>query len=348
MNYLKNEFQQISIFLLPVRLFIGLAWMRAGLEKLSDPQWYSGDTITLFFQEQIQNGDAVFPFYQSLVLSVFEPNAGILAGIILFAEFYVGVAILLGCFTNLALVGGIFMNLNFLLAGSANPSIFYIVIQAFLLFMGSGTVLSIDSFISQKLNLPFIVAQKESPNPFISMHHSVLAILAGIMFAMGLWSTIYVQDLTLSRPDDPALSVILLCVMAGTLFSILAIRAWSTLNEGSDQSEYMPLESVPTMHRQPEGLTWHSVPTIPQISVNNYATLLVPHNIAGTAINKPATLATKKTAMAARATKVSKTTQSSIDHKARTVLETSNEVSTLLTPYILLEKISTRVDNHAG
>jgi len=348
MNYVKDQFQQATIFLLPVRLFIGLAWMRAGLEKLFDLQWYSGDTMIQFFQEQIQSGAVVFPFYRSLIHSVFEPSAGILAGIILFAELYVGIAILFGCFTNLALIGGISMNLNFLLAGSANPSIFYIVIQGFLLFMNGGSVLSIDSVISQKFRSWFFIAQKERPKLFHSTEPRVLSCLAAVTFAIALWSTYYIQDSSLGKPDDPALSIVMLCLMSGVLFGTLAIQSWSKDKEDAallrypEQSENVLVSSMQTRYKQQADIVTRPAPAIPQMSVNDYATLLVPHNMIDKAVPQSAAAATPKAAMADSAYRKNSSTQSHIQHKQRTELDTFNEMSTLLVPYSLSKNSSSK------
>ena len=62
-----------------------------------------------------------------------------------------GIAIGLGLFTNLALLGGLFMNLNFLLIGRVNPSAFYIVIQTVLFVGDAGMILGLDVLLASRI-----------------------------------------------------------------------------------------------------------------------------------------------------------------------------------------------------
>jgi|GEM_PF-2462168 len=100
-----------------------------------------------FFYERIAEGDVAFPFYQFLMEGPFFAHAPLLSKLIIVGEFYCGVAILLGIFMRPALLAGLFMNLNFILAGSVNPSAFYIVIQLTLLVSVVGEVFAIDSIL---------------------------------------------------------------------------------------------------------------------------------------------------------------------------------------------------------
>jgi len=144
---LSRQIQKRHAILLPLRLFIGLGWMRSSIEKLIEPDWYSGVALHHFFYERIAEGDVAFPFYQFLMEGPFFAHAPLLSKLIIVGEFYCGVAILLGIFMRPALLAGLFMNLNFILAGSVNPSAFYIVIQLTLLVSVVGEVFAIDSIL---------------------------------------------------------------------------------------------------------------------------------------------------------------------------------------------------------
>ena len=136
--YLETELQKTNAFLLPLRLFIGLGWLRAGVEKAIDPLWRTGGKLSDFFQMQLAVDAVYFPFYETLITQLFEPNAFVLSWIVLIGELLAGLAILTGTLTNLGLLGGLLMNLNFVLAGVVNPSAFYIVIQGALLSANAG------------------------------------------------------------------------------------------------------------------------------------------------------------------------------------------------------------------
>ncbi len=72
-------------------------------------------------------------------------------------QLLVGAAILLGLFTNAALLGGLFMNLNFILAGAPNPSAFYFVIQVALFIGGTGAIIGLDQLLGRRIRTPLFV-----------------------------------------------------------------------------------------------------------------------------------------------------------------------------------------------
>ena len=133
---------------MPVRLFIGLGWLRAGVEKLIEPTWWSGEALSTFLQGQISSDAIYFPFYQSLIPRLFEPHILLLSWLVMIGQLLAGMAILSGTLTNLALLAGLFMNLNFVLAGEVNPSAFYLVIQSVLLASNVGATLGGDAWLS--------------------------------------------------------------------------------------------------------------------------------------------------------------------------------------------------------
>jgi len=131
-------------YLVPLRLFIGLGWLRTCVEKAIDPAWHNGSALSDFLQGQLVQGAVPFPFYEALSRALFLPHATGLSWMIVIGEFLAGMAIFTGCCTRAALLGGLFMNLNFLLAGVPKPSAFYIVIQVTLLLANTGAILGVD------------------------------------------------------------------------------------------------------------------------------------------------------------------------------------------------------------
>ncbi len=133
-----------------VRLYVGYQWISAGFEKLTGYSlfgeaqkggaWiFSGhDSAAMagFVSGALKLSTGAHPsvqgwyawFLQSLVL----PNAAFFAYVITFGEILVGLGLIFGCLTGIAAFFGVFMNLNFMLAGavSINP-----VIGALALFL---------------------------------------------------------------------------------------------------------------------------------------------------------------------------------------------------------------------
>lgn len=157
----------VSGRVLPLRLFIGIGWIRASSEKITDTEWHDGTALSTFLEEHLAGGEIVFPLYQDLVTDVFLPNASVLGWIIIVGQFLVGVAVLTGTFSNIGLLGGLFMNLNFLLAGAVNPSAFYMVIQSVLFISNTAAVLGVDWLLSGKIPFALLVAQPEFERKYL-------------------------------------------------------------------------------------------------------------------------------------------------------------------------------------
>jgi thiosulfate dehydrogenase [quinone] large subunit len=166
---------QEGAYLVPLRLFIGLGWLRACAEKVADPGWQDGSTLTAFLHERVATDTVAFPPYTWLIENVFLPHAAALALVVLLGQLLAGAGILLGALTNAALLGGLFMNLNFLLAGEPNPSAFYIVIQAVLLLVNVGAVLGLDARLASRVRSPLLAAQPPGLRTLRLGHRPTLA-----------------------------------------------------------------------------------------------------------------------------------------------------------------------------
>lgn len=109
-----------------IQAFIGLGWLRAGVEKVISPQWWSGAELTSFLAEHEAD---TLPFYSPFLDVVVAPNAALIAALVLVLQLGLAGALLSGRNLAGALALGIFLNLNFIAAGAVDPSIFYIVAQ---------------------------------------------------------------------------------------------------------------------------------------------------------------------------------------------------------------------------
>lgn len=198
-----------AAYLLPMRLFIGLGWLRAGVEKLLDPNWAGGDSLHAFLTEQMAGGDVYFPFYAQFIHQVFLPNAAALAWIVLIGQLLVGAAIASGTLTNAALLGGLFMNLNFILAGRVDPSAFYVVIQLALFFGNAGAVVGVDAWLSRRVPSLFAAAQTEPYRPTAAERQLLrgAALLAAIA---ALLAVPFIREFGPQSVTDPAMLLFIL------------------------------------------------------------------------------------------------------------------------------------------
>lgn len=252
-QWIHQESQKSHAILLPLRLFIGLGWLRSSAEKLVAPEWYSGHALNQFFYERIAEGDVVFPFYQALMEGVFSAHAPLLSKLVIVGEFYCGIAILFGLFTRPALLVGIFMNLNFILAGSVNPSAFYIVIQMILLSSAVGQVFGIDSFLLKMNPIALIGLSWPQMTNKTKMRLCLIGSLLCALLVIPIAG--HVQTVHPAQSvEDPAMLLLILLVLQSLMLLILGGRTAQSMqrlpNGWANRSSMKPRQ-LTRRHRHP-------------------------------------------------------------------------------------------------
>jgi thiosulfate dehydrogenase (quinone) large subunit len=232
LEWISSETNKDGAHLLPLRLFIGLGWLRAAAEKILNPAWFDGGVITAFLNTQLHGEKVVFPAYTWLIMHAFLPSAALLAWIILIGQLLVGLGLIFGMYSRPALIGALFMNLNFIAAGAPSPSVFYVVIQIMLLLSNAGRIFGLDGIAHRKA----IARQLEQPvQRRIGLHQAQFRLSRNLMLLLSLICTLlalsalaYAKDFSpKGSVSDPA---ILMCVIG--LYSagqclIRAIRGFS-------------------------------------------------------------------------------------------------------------------------
>jgi thiosulfate dehydrogenase (quinone) large subunit len=146
--------RQPGWLILPLRAFLAVTFIYAGLQKLANPTYLNpGNPSSVVGQMRLLRH--VSPIGPLLGLSLHAPT---LVGLLIaFGELAVGVGVLLGLWTRLAAVGGMALALTFLLTVSWRTTPYYYgsdvvfffawtVIAAF----GAGNVLSLDGWLRQR------------------------------------------------------------------------------------------------------------------------------------------------------------------------------------------------------
>lgn len=220
LRFIKQELNKEGAYLLPLRLFIGMGWLRAFAEKVADPGWREGTVLTAFLEERLLGDHVVFPLYRALITDVFLPNAYVLAWVVMIGQLLAGVAILLGLFTNAALLGGLFMNLNFILAGAPNPSAFYFVIQVALFIGGTGAIIGMDGLLGQRIRTPLFVAKVGIRSWHFRSKERALLGLAIVSFGLAAYCLAHV------RTYDPGLTVEDPAMILTVLFGLSSLQAF--------------------------------------------------------------------------------------------------------------------------
>jgi thiosulfate dehydrogenase [quinone] large subunit len=123
--------RSVAALLLPLRLFLAAGWLRAGVEKVIEPDWWTGDLLAEFLNEQRSE---MLPFFRSFADAFVSPFTGPVAWLVVEAQIAIGLCLLLGRYTKQALWAGVVLNLTFVMSGRVNPSAFYLVMEMVLLF----------------------------------------------------------------------------------------------------------------------------------------------------------------------------------------------------------------------
>jgi thiosulfate dehydrogenase (quinone) large subunit len=118
-------------WVLLVQVFIGLGWLRAVVEKLIDPTWWNGTGVNSFLAEQ---SGAMLGWYEPIARNWIAPYAASIAIAVVALQLFAASTLLSGRLVVFGLFAGMFLNVNFMAAGSINPSVFYLLAQGALAF----------------------------------------------------------------------------------------------------------------------------------------------------------------------------------------------------------------------
>jgi thiosulfate dehydrogenase [quinone] large subunit len=131
-RFLFSDTRMAPVWLL-IRIYVGWAWLEAGWHKVETvgPGNYIVDGAgILAFWTRIAAIPAApakpvitYDWYRGFIQLLIDNHAEVVMGkVIAFGETAVGVGLILGAFVGVAAVGGAFMNLNFMLAGSSSTN----------------------------------------------------------------------------------------------------------------------------------------------------------------------------------------------------------------------------------
>lgn len=152
---------KISWFWLIVRLYVGYEWVMAGWAKVTSAAWVgsgAGSAINGFLKGALAKTAGAHPdvqgWYADFLRYIVLSHPTIWSNLIAWGEVAVGVGLILGAFTGVAAFFGLFMNLNYLLAGtvSTNPILFTLSIGLILAWKVAGYI-GVDRYILPKLGI---------------------------------------------------------------------------------------------------------------------------------------------------------------------------------------------------
>ncbi|PIR45165.1 MAG: DoxX family protein [Candidatus Vogelbacteria bacterium CG10_big_fil_rev_8_21_14_0_10_51_16] len=131
---------QSSWLWLIVRLYVGWVWLSAGWGKFNNPAWVgseAGNAMSGFVEGALAKAGGAHPavqgWYAAFLEVCVQPYPELWAHLITYGEMLVGAALILGVLAGAAAFFGIFMNLNFLSAGTTSTNPQLLVLGLFLL-----------------------------------------------------------------------------------------------------------------------------------------------------------------------------------------------------------------------
>jgi thiosulfate dehydrogenase [quinone] large subunit len=153
-----------GLFWLPVRIFVGVSFLEAGLHKLGDPGWTQGGASLLAYWSKaaaIPEAPArpaiSYEWYRDFInLLINNHTEGWFAWLVTLGEIAIGLGLILGALTGIAAFFGALMNMSFLLAGSgsSNPVLFTMAIGLMLAWKVAGYY-GLDRYLLPMLGTPW-------------------------------------------------------------------------------------------------------------------------------------------------------------------------------------------------
>jgi len=162
-DLLQQRFADRPSWIVLVETFIGLGWIRAATEKVIAREWWDETVIRTFVAE---HEELTLPWYQPLLDHVLLPGALVLVVLIPAGQLLAGLSILTAHRMNIGIFIGMTMNLNFIIIGAVNPSIFYLMLQAVLalwLFENRPITNLVVGYLRWIVGLAFVLAIASAP-----------------------------------------------------------------------------------------------------------------------------------------------------------------------------------------
>jgi thiosulfate dehydrogenase (quinone) large subunit len=124
---------------LVIRLYLGYNWLTPGWGKITNPDWRTGGPLSGFWENAVAIPEGgrpaiAFDWYRNFIQFMLDNQwYEWFADLIMYGEFLIGIALILGIFTGIAAFTGSFMNWNFIMAGSASSNGLMLALAIFLI-----------------------------------------------------------------------------------------------------------------------------------------------------------------------------------------------------------------------
>ncbi len=172
-----------AMALLPLRIFLGVTFCFAGLQKLANPSFFSASSSSSI-QAQLRGAAHHSPI--GGMLTTLSPHATAIGILIAFGEIAFGVGILAGLLTRIAAAGGLLLSFSLFLAVSFHTNPYYtgsdiVFVFAWLPFViAGGGPYSLDAYVRRVASNPRRVVGRPFEGPDVERRRLVTALAAGL------------------------------------------------------------------------------------------------------------------------------------------------------------------------
>jgi thiosulfate dehydrogenase (quinone) large subunit len=162
---------------LPIRLFMGIDFLSAGIHKFGDPKWMSDGTALLGYWtnavkvDQTGKGAITYDWWRNFLQFMIDSGSSVwFAKLITFGEILIGLGLIVGGLVGIAAFFGAVMNMSFLLSGSVSVNPIFLTL-GILLIMGWKVAgwLGLDRVLLPALGTPWkagaLFKREEAPQP---------------------------------------------------------------------------------------------------------------------------------------------------------------------------------------
>lgn len=157
-----------SFWLVPIRLFLGYSWLAEGWAKVKEG-WFTDKLLAGLAAADAgssastsETGEKVFriitettpSWYAWIADNIVIPNAMLFQWLIVLAEIGIGLALISGTFTFIAALGGLALNINFILSTGLYEYNWWYIPAALCLLGGAGRAFGVDYYL-----IPYLMRQ---------------------------------------------------------------------------------------------------------------------------------------------------------------------------------------------
>ena len=142
-----RESRLMQVIWTVIRVFVGWEWLSAGFDKVfgaGSAAWVgpkAGTAVTSVLKGALTRTSGQHPdvqwWYASFIQNVALPNAKTFSYVVSWGELLVGIGLILGFLTTIALLAAVLMNMSYLLAGAISTNPILLVWEALLLWAGA-------------------------------------------------------------------------------------------------------------------------------------------------------------------------------------------------------------------